>query len=141
MDLTVNDLAAKFAHTAELLGHYDPRPILDGIREKLVDSVQSNFAGVHAPDGTPWKPILDPSHRPLVQSGDLMLAAVEAAWHSAAPDGGIAIDLGLLPSYGILQQDGTRTIPARPFIGIPDSVIAAAEDALVEDVLQKMLPG
>ena len=139
--LTFTEFAAHLGHAADLWdrgGELLTRQAVDELRQAMRTSVQHNFAQAHAPDGEAWPSIQDQTHPPLVRSRSLMLAAEEAAWHSVTPEGAIAIDLDLLPDYALYQQGGTHTIPARPFIGIPDAVIDAAEDALGQRVLELM---
>lgn len=137
-EFTVTELAVWFTHTADLLGHYDAAPVLNQLRQTLAESVRHNFAGRHAPDGEEWHPLRVPDHSPLVRSGNLMLAAIESAYHSTTTEDTLSFDLSVLPDYWRFQQQGTRTIPPRPFLGFPDDFLDKAADALAEDVLRKM---
>lgn len=139
-DMNLKQLAAYFGHVGDLLGNYDVEPILDKLRNRLVQVTEANFSGRHAPDGTPWQSVRRPTPPPALQrTRNLMQAAIEAAYHSVQDDA-LVIDTDLLPSYWHYQQEGTRMIPAREFIGIPESLVSEAEELLADDVLEKMLP-
>lgn len=140
-DLSLAEFAAWLHHTAELLGHYDARPVLDKLRGRLAQSVEENFARAQTPWRRPWPPLETPDHRPLVQTGDLELAAVESAWHSVTDDDTLAFAVDLLPGYWRFQQGGTSDIPPRPFLGFPDDFLDRASEALAEDVVEKMQAG
>lgn len=137
---TWTELAAHFEHAAAMLGDYDPEPLLDRFRQLVADSVADNFAGSHDPSGHPWAPLKRPrpGRKPLIRTGDLMMSAVEMAWHSQRTRDGLQFDFDLLPFYGRFHQDGTATIPARPFFGISAELTHRAEEMLAQDVLAKM---
>lgn len=132
-DLTLKEFSAYLDQTAKLLGHYDGSAILDKLRAKLARSVEANFKGRHSPEGIPWA-----GRATLMRSGDLRASAIESAWHSLAEGGTLAIDTSLLPGYWAYQQFGTRRIPARPFVGIPEALVNEAVELLAEDVVGKM---
>lgn len=138
--LTWTELAAYFEHAAEMLGDYDPEPLLDRLRQLLADSVRTNFEGSHDPAGTPWAPLKHPrpGRKPLIRTGDLLHSAVEMAWHAVRTRDGLQFDGSLLPPYAVYHQFGTSTIPARPFFGISADFQRNAEELLARDVLRRM---
>lgn len=135
--MSLEQLAVYFDQVAKLLGDYDFGPILEKLRTKLVASVHGNFEGAHDPNGEPWLPLKKSARKPLQRTGSLMLASIEAAWHSIK-DESLVIDTNLLPFYWKFHQYGTRRIPARPFVGISHALVDEAEQMIVDDVIAKM---
>lgn len=123
-----NDLAAYFEQASERLSDWDTDTLLDHLRRRLMESVRANFEGSHAPDGTPWAPLARPrpGRKPLIRTGDLMHASIEAAWRAVSVRDVLTFDTDLLPDYWRYHQFGTSRIPARPFLGFPADVLQPA---------------
>jgi len=97
----------------------------DALRERVLvlfqQDILSNFEGSHDPDGNPWRPLKKPradgSKKPLIRTGKLRDSFTLLTNRVKATG---AFSTALLRSdvpYAIFHQRGTRTIPARRFIG------------------------
>lgn len=140
IDLDFSELAAWADHVTDYLEHYDGHDVLESLRQPLAESVAANFQGAHDPSGLPWLPVkrrVPPP--PLIVTRNLMLSAIEAAWHSVTADNALSIDTTLLPFYWEYQQYGTGTIPARPFLGFSQEFYDLASDLMAQDVAEKMV--
>lgn len=105
------------------------------------------FSESRTPDGAQWPPLKNPSRRrggrtakPLVDKG-LLMASMSAV---AATNGAVrditktSVEHGSNLEYAGWQNDGTRTIPARPFVGITDAMAAKIETIIADDVARQM---
>lgn len=139
---TWTELAGYFAAAEDLLGDYDPEPLLDHLRGLLAESVRSNFEGKHDPAGNPWAPPKrDYGHPLMVNTGDLMNAAVDMAWNATITHDGLRFDESGLPFYWHFHQWGTRKMAARPFFGISTELTHQAEELIAQDVVARMRAG
>ncbi len=88
----------------------DLREPLREIEQRMVEATQQNFAGCHAPDGTPWPPLADGSGRPPLES-------LAQCIQSAVTDAGVSvwIEHEAAPYH---QYGTSRGIPARPMVGV-----------------------
>jgi phage virion morphogenesis protein len=89
--------------------------------------MRQHFERGAGPDGTPWAPLKRRRGRPLVKTG-LLLASVGA---TAGPQG---LVLSASAPYAGYHQSGTRTIPARPFVGASAETLAKIMAALERHV-------
>lgn len=139
---TWTELAGYFAAAEDLFGDYDPDAILDHLRELIAEETRSNFEGKHDPAGNPWAPPKRNYGHPLmVRSGDLLDAAVQAAWSAVKTRDGLRFDLSGLPPYAVFHEFGTQKMPARPFFGISMEVTHRAEELIAADVARWMQAG
>lgn len=86
-----------------------PRRAVGAIASELSSIVRESFDGARTPEGVPWRRLRDARGRPLVRTGKLRAGATRPLFF------GLSIRFAL-PTYGDLQQGGTRTIPARAFL-------------------------
>lgn len=108
------------------------------------------FDQSRGPDGAAWRPLKRPRGRardkrararskgrrgdkPLVDSG-LLRASV-----SAEPLGPLQLTQGSKLAYAGYQNDGTRTIPARPFLGVSEDGLRQIEQATADFVVAELL--
>lgn len=113
----------------------------------LSADTKENFAGSHDPDGNAWVPLKRPrkgskgKDKPLVDWGVLMANAATAAGEAEVTGiaNGIRIEIdagSILGHDGTVRGDwhrlGTKTIPAREFLGVS----AEAEEQIAEAVLE-----
>ena len=137
------EFVAWIGRTADYLNHYydASNSVLDHLRGHLAQSVQENFEKAKTPAGEKWLPVrrkVPPP--PLVRTGDMKLAAIEAAYHAVAGEVSLSIDTSLLPSYWVYQQFGTDSIPAREFLGFPDDFLDRAAELVGDDVIERLAP-
>jgi phage virion morphogenesis protein len=111
----------------------------------LAGMTKRNFTGSHDPDGSPWPPLKNPSRRrggrsakPLVDRG-LLMASVSAQGGGSVRDvTPRSLEFGTNVSYAGYHQFGTRTIPARRFLGITDAMAKRIEELVADDVVRQM---
>lgn len=104
-------------------GLADPAPALDAIGARLVTSTVLRFERETAPDGTPWKQ----SRRAAKRGGQTLTHTArlrQSITHRVDND---AVLVGTNVVYGVYHQLGTRTAPARPFLGLDDGDTRAIE--------------
>ena len=91
-------------------------------------AAKENFARGHAPDGTPWAPLKRPrsgskgGDRPLRDTG-LLMASVSGGSGHVEEVSAFALLAGTRVGYGQYHQHGTRTVPARPFLGFGPALV------------------
>lgn len=87
-------------------------------RECLADWIGYNIDNSVSYDGSPYAPLKYRTGKPLYLTGTMMRLARAAGGRATVTDSGIVAVLEE-PPYAIYHELGTRTIPARPFFGIP----------------------
>ena len=108
-------------------------PLLDELGEDEVERVMLRFENSEAPDGTPWQPLKRP--RPLRQGqrgigGDQPLMNIGNLYNSieAQVIGKHRLQIGTATDYAHYHQFGTQHIPARPFLGVTDDLLASIKE-------------
>ena len=107
-------------------------PLLDKLGEDEVARVVRRFDNSEAPDGTPWQPLKRP--RPLRQGqrgigGDQPLMNIGNLYNSiTAQVHGNILQIGTATDYAHYHQFGTQHIPARPFLGVTDDLLASIKE-------------
>ncbi len=108
VDVEYDDREVRAALVRLIARMDDPRPVMDGIGQKLVTSVIDRFEREQEPNGVPWKPsqrALEESGRTLTDTGRLRASIT----HRASRDG---VVVGTNVVYAAIHQFGGRT-PAR----------------------------
>lgn len=112
------DVAAKLISASFRMQNFDT--LLRTIGRKLVGSMQRNFFEQRSPGGQAWRPLKRPrrkGHNP----GSLALLDTLHLYDSINYDvvAKNEVDVGFPQAtfYGKFQNDGTRTIPQREFLG------------------------
>ena len=132
------DIAAKLLSAVERLNK--PVILLRTIGRKLVVSMQRNIDESHAPDGTEYAPLKRPrtggvhgpasdSLKPLYDTGALYR---DLQYDIDESDNSVSIGHTVSTFYGKYQQEGTKTIPARPFIGIAKGDLPDLDDSTLQ---------
>lgn len=128
----------------------DLTPAMKAIGEHLRRRTEENFAGEHAPDGTPWKP-LSPRYRKWKEKhgkGRKILTKDSYLRDTIHYDAGPhRVIIGSGKVYAAIHQLGGQagrgrkeTIPARPFLGIgPDDRVEINE--IIKDHLRMLFSG
>jgi phage virion morphogenesis protein len=138
--LTIDQFGERLAGLESRINY---KPILEQIRLVLIAATKENFRGAHAPDGKPWeklKPSTIRSRRkgrragtpePLLDTG-ILIGSLTASF------GTTSVEYGTNVNYAAYQQQGTRTIPPRPFLGITDPMEETIEQ-IVADQIEKQI--
>src|SRR5262245_26052808 len=105
-------------------GPLDYQPSLKLVAVYLAAQARRSFDEGRGPDGRPWRPLKKPSKRrggasakPLRDTGLLMASLSARGAQHVEEYQPAALEFGTAVRYGRYHQDGTRTIPARPFLG------------------------
>lgn len=100
---------------------------------RVVYTSRASFMEQRSPEGAPWKPLKkgrgkgrNPGSKALFDSGSLY----ESISYELEGDDAVAIGFPKATYYGRFHQDGTKTIPARPFLGVRPDDVAAFEQFL-----------
>lgn len=100
-------------------------PLLDELGQDEVARVLMRFEHGEAPDGTAWQALKRPrprgGDRPLQDTGVLM-GSITAQAH------GNILQIGTATDYAHYHQFGTQHIPARPFLGVSDDLLASIKE-------------
>jgi len=98
-------------------------------------SVLDNFANCCAPDGTPWAPLKRPrkdgSDIPLQDTGIMRAASTGGAGYSEEITETELVTSNNL-DRALWHQEGTKTIPARPFMGWRADDVEKCQDVFGE---------
>ncbi len=116
----------------------------EGLRklgEKMAQEVTNCFLGSRDPYGHPWAPLKSRQGLPLVKTGTLMEAAVDAASRPRiTSDGVITIDL-TSPGYAAYQNFGTMHVPAREYYGMNEAIQKALAETVGENIVEFLING
>ena len=100
-------------------------PMLDELGQDEVARVVQRFEQSRSPDGTAWQALKRPrprgGDRPLQDTGVLM-GSITAQAH------GNILQIGTATDYAHYHQFGTQHIPARPFLGVTDDLLASIKE-------------
>ena len=100
-------------------------PLLDELGQDEVARVVQRFEQSRSPDGTAWQALKRPRprgcDRPLQDTGVLM-GSITAQAH------GNILQIGTATDYAHYHQFGTQHIPARPFLGVTDDLLASIKE-------------
>ena len=100
-------------------------PMLDELGRDEEARVLMRFEHGEAPDGTAWQTLKRPRPRggehPLQDTGVLM-GSITAQAH------GNILQIGTATDYAHYHQFGTQHIPARPFLGVSDDLLASIKE-------------
>ena len=103
----------------------DLAPMLDELGQDEVARVVQRFEQSRSPDGTAWQALKRPrprgGDRPLQDTGVLM-GSITAQAH------GNILQIGTATDYAHYHQFGTQHIPARPFLGVSDDLLASIKE-------------
>lgn len=103
----------------------DLTPMLDELGQDEVARVVQRFEQSRSPDGTAWQALKRPrprgGDRPLQDTGVLM-GSITAQVH------GNTLQIGTATDYAHYHQFGTQHIPARPFLGVSDDLLASIKE-------------
>lgn len=103
----------------------DLAPMLDELGQDEVARVVQRFEQSRSPDGTAWQALKRPrprgGDRPLQDTGVLM-GSITAQVH------GNTLQIGTATDYAHYHQFGTQHIPARPFLGVTDDLLASIKE-------------
>lgn len=132
---------------AERLVHLDYSQPLRKCAYILSADLKEGFVHARAPDGSPWKPLKRPrkkgtrnkgkgsrrrsstTSQPLWDTGRLV-ASMGAGTDHVQQVTSDSLVFGTNVSYAPFHQLGTRTIPARPFLGFSAQAVAHIESVL-----------
>lgn len=121
--------------------------LLAQVRAIVRGDVAERFAQARDPKGQPWRPLKQRRGRPLVLTGKLRKSALDMAAEAVVKRSfsgqgkygvSIGLDTGKLVSYGLFQNDGTRRIPARPFVGVSEVALAEITGLLLKELEQQV---
>lgn len=149
--MTFAELAGYFAGYfaglgSQLAGLSFRRP-LETVSFYLASQARRNFDEGHAPDGTPWAPLLHPSAKrggasakPLRDTGLLMASLTGKGSGHVERITDTAIEWGTNVNYGTFHQFGTSRMVARPFLGVTPKMEETISRIILEWV-EKQLKG
>jgi len=151
--MTFEQLGDRLASLGRRISFRQP---LQVIRQLIASKEKENFTGSHGPDGEPWKPLKASSRRrkrdkrgraaggtpqPLRDSGALMASVTGKGAGHVETLTDVRLEYGTNLAYAGYQQDGTPTIPARPFIGIGDPLAQQIEQIITEHAARAVVEG
>jgi phage gpG-like protein len=116
----------------------DFTPALKVCEQILVSAAKDCFRLEQDPWGNPWKPLKRPYRvkggkrykAKILQDTGKLRASITSAFApgSVRRSTPTSLSFGSNLAYAGFQNDGTRTIPARPFIGLSDLTIKRIDD-------------
>ncbi|WP_298079769.1 phage virion morphogenesis protein [uncultured Cardiobacterium sp.] len=99
----------------------DITPVLDELGEDEVTRVMLRFENSEAPDGSIWEDLKVRAGKPLMDTGRLYQSVVAHVANDS-------LQVGTNVSYAPYHQFGTERIPARPFLGVSDDLLASLQE-------------
>ncbi len=123
------------------LAEIDWRPAFAAVSIALAASAKENFFGGHTPEGAPWAALKRPrsgkrhagsTPLPLRNTGLLMAATLAAGAEHVDVRTDSSMEWGSSVEYAGWQNFGTRTIPARQFVGWSEPLLQEVEAILLD---------
>ena len=99
----------------------DLSPMLDELGQDEKARVMLRFENSTAPDGTRWDELTSRDGQPLMDTG-VLYGSITAQVH------GNTLQVGSATDYAHYHQFGTKHIPARPFLGVTDDLLASINE-------------
>lgn len=103
----------------------DLTPMLDELGEDEVTRVMLRFESGTAPNGVWWDELTSRDGQPLMDTGRLYNSI------EAQVIGKHRLQVGTATDYAHYHQFGTEHIPARPFLGVSDDLLASIQELTV----------
>ena len=100
----------------------DLSPLLDELGEDEVTRVMLRFESGTAPNGVWWDELTSRDGQPLMDTGRLYNSI------EAQVIGKHRLQVGTATDYAHYHQFGTKHIPARPFLGVSDDLLASIQE-------------
>lgn len=100
----------------------DLSPMLDELGEDEVTRVMLRFESGTAPNGVWWDELTSRDGQPLMDTGRLYNSI------EAQVIGKHRLQVGTATDYAHFHQFGTKHIPARPFLGVSDDLLASIKE-------------
>lgn len=100
----------------------DLTPLLDELGEDEVTRVMLRFESGTAPNGVWWDELTSRDGQPLMDTGRLYNSI------EAQVIGKHRLQVGTATDYAHFHQFGTEHIPARPFLGVSDDLLASIKE-------------
>lgn len=100
----------------------DLTPMLDELGEDEVTRVMLRFESGTAPNGVWWDELTSRDGQPLMDTGRLYNSI------EAQVIGKHRLQVGTATDYAHYHQFGTQHIPARPFLGVSDDLLASIKE-------------
>ena len=100
----------------------DLSPLLDELGEDEVTRVMLRFESGTAPNGVWWDELTSRDGQPLMDTGRLYNSI------EAQVIGKHRLQVGTATDYAHFHQFGTEHIPARPFLGVSDDLLASIKE-------------
>lgn len=130
--LSLTALEQALAKLGQDPSRMDFSQVAEHVKRAMVDSARESIQQSRSPDRKPYAPLKRRRGKPLVKSGR-MLASLGAV--AVVTPGRVRAQQYAGSPVGAFHQKGTRTIPARPFLGVgrdlADRVAALALDEAV----------
>ena len=121
----------------------DVSEALEECKPHVAMGIAENFDTQSDPEGIPWPPRRDNKPHPLLQETGKMRAAATggpgAIEEVAADSLTMGVSLQAVP-YAGFQNDGTRNIPAREYMGVGEATEAECE-RIIGDYVQGIIEG
>jgi phage gpG-like protein len=142
------------ADLPRLLGGIRYEPLLRRFAVLLSAESKKCFAGSKGPEGAAWAPLKRPRRRrrdrqgrrrrrgsgdkPLRDTDVLMLSVTAGGRKHVEQITRTALVWGSDLDYADFHQDGTKTIPARPFVGVSAALLQRMERMTAEYVAREL---
>lgn len=129
-EMTLDELAVMFDGMAADAAPTSYAVPLKASKLAILASTKENFAGEHAPDGTPWKPLKRKRRNSkgrdrILRDKGLLYSSIATANGPGSMEqiGDTFLEMGTSLEYAPFQHGGTKHIPARPFLGFNDPLV------------------
>ena len=151
-ELSLDEYARRIEGAAEVLPRLSFRIPLTVCAILIQNDTRQRFQRGVDPDGNRWKPLKRTprvpkgrgKNQPLWATGRLVASTGAAAPGHVQQVGDNVLVYGTSVKYGGFHQDGTKFIPARPFLGIGEPLLRQLGGVVakyVEEELMRALGG
>lgn len=148
--LTLDKLAPWLRGKVQAVQNYNFDRVLKAAGVILESATKANFDWGRSPDRIPWAPLSKPRKRnqkavlagflganaglPLRDTGALMASLTSSGARHIEERTAHSLEWGTSVDYAAYHQLGTKTIPARPFLGLNDEVTGDLAQLLADEL-------
>lgn len=120
--------------------HEGASDTLKWFRAQFASDVYRNFSQGQDADGVKWAALKYRVGKPLILTGTLMAAAVNAAANADLFGKEVRTTISG-PNYWQWHEYGTSRIPARPFMGPRAETVQGLSERMAADIVQNLIKG
>lgn len=136
---TIDQLITKFRDLDDQVAGMDLSPVLTECAQLIELGIKNNFDQERTPDGQPWTARKDDfNHQTLNKTGRLKSSASSPGGEHIRNVTPQSLEVGTSNPYAGFQNDGTKSIPPREFMGTSDQVAEECGNKILDFIVENL---